>query len=281
MFYFWWQVFWSAVLEMFAFMGKDPSDVAFSGAVVVIGYVLVVLRNKPKNVGWGEVNANLFKKAFSDEVRILIVLCCLIFVYQFVKAPYRRWSDEHATVGIRDATIAKQSSDYGVLKGEFERFKEDRKPHFSCEIEQWAIAGPRNGMVGVMFWLVISNTGAPSIVKGYTLEATMADGRTETVQGSIGPSVAIYHGPQGTRKSYREDTLYNKTAHPIMTGDQAAGTLFFIFYKITAKELITPGAGTMTLRFLDINNASYSCPSVNMRPSNGSFEYVPGTKFPL
>lgn len=184
-------------------------------------------------------------------------------------------------VGYRDATILKQTSDYDGLKGEFERFKEDRKPHFSCEIEEWAGAAQRHGMAPILFWLTISNTGAPSIVRGYSLEARMTDGRTETETSSFLPSVAIYHGPQGTRKSYREDALYNKTAHPITTGDQASGILFFVLYKITAKELITPNAGTMTLKFLDVNNASYSCPVANMGPGNGGFEYVPGTRSPL
>lgn len=85
MVYFWWQALWSAVLETFSAIGKDPSDIAFSGLVVVVCYICFFFKNKPK---WGKVNADLFKKAFSDEARILAVLCLLIFVYQFAKAPY-------------------------------------------------------------------------------------------------------------------------------------------------------------------------------------------------
>jgi hypothetical protein len=110
----------------------------------------------------------------------------------------------------------------------------------------------------------ISNTGAPTIVNGYGLTASLTGGEVRTGERKIVSEHETINYPNGLKDYvYGEDSLLNRTAVlPIPRGGQVLGRLKFDFPKTRQSDLAAAGV-KFTLTFRDSWGKTYSALIVN------------------
>jgi hypothetical protein len=93
---FWMEVWSKAIVGTFGAIGRDPADFRFSIIVLVVLIIAVFVHDGSEN-GWRGMKGRIRKLLTRDAIYIG-ALCLVVFVYQFVKAPYSMWRDQEAAV---------------------------------------------------------------------------------------------------------------------------------------------------------------------------------------
>jgi hypothetical protein len=147
----------------------------------------------------------------------------------------------------------------------------DNRPCFTGEFaavtigEMEAIISPANSTIRETISFVspvldISNTGAPSIAKGYRLTVIFSDGTSKAGEPftpiSAGP-IAFTH-PSGTSEVFGyDDLLLRKSLLPIPRGGFVQGRLLFRLRGLSPSDLRTIGT-TFRIEFFDLWGKAYT-----------------------
>jgi hypothetical protein len=99
MLHFWLDVIGRAVTDTLSLIGKDPADIRFSIIVFVFITLLLVAQDAMQN-GWQTLRTWQTMKAritaiFGKELKIVVIICALIFVCYFFKEPYSIWASQY------------------------------------------------------------------------------------------------------------------------------------------------------------------------------------------
>jgi hypothetical protein len=132
------------------------------------------------------------------------------------------------------------------------RLEELRKPRIVPEIAQtnWQQV---NGETSVVLVVNVKNLGAPSIVDGYFLTATLKDGRKHSAVQYFFPEFIRLTGSSGTITYYGKDAIEEKTGtSPIEHNGKRTGVLWFRFPTIPFQEFSQEGT-ELTLSARDVN----------------------------
>ena len=107
----------------------------------------------------------------------------------------------------------------------------------------------------VVMTVVVTNTGAPTSVGGYQLQASFPAGHTVVGQRQTIPDkgILIEHRQGLVQWLCGADALDRRTISPVPTGGATFGQLFYVFPSTTKASLESSGV-KLTLRALDVWN---------------------------
>jgi hypothetical protein len=185
-------------------------------------------------------------KDIRSDVFLLVALLCIFF------ACFLAWRGEHR-------------SSLALMESEL--------PKLSGSIDQVAILRLPEGPTGIMMWVTVRNSGAPSIADNYRLEYHALSGLRIPLTLEAAPPAVIF---DGKKIDTGKEAIYDKTAEqPIPRGGTRRGMAF----SRTDLPLATfHDATKFVLTFRDISGKMISITSVGMaRNDNGMPKHVPGT----
>ena len=128
------------------------------------------------------------------------------------------------------------------------------KPVLECKFDQWFFGELRQspGQTFVVIQLTVYSRGAPSIVEGWVLSITEADGKTFQGQPTLFSKVHSFNMAPGMTL-YSQDSLFTKQVNdPIQPGAKRSGWLLFQFVDTPKVDLYKKSA-EMDLSFRDVN----------------------------
>ena len=209
-----------------------------------------------------EISDRIWEWKPSKALFIVILSCGLVWSF------FSAWRDEY-----------KRANDA-------ERKLTDNSPKLVGEIQGLG-TGVSEHITGTFIVATISNlpSGAPTVVKNYTLIITLPSGKQVKGEAYDVPPTVTIHTGKVPRTFYREDALYDKTMKPIPSGGEETGLLLFQIPSMPPSstdqappELMQPGA-RYTLGFVDVAKKPYSC-TFDVTTLVPDIKYVPGMKRP-
>jgi hypothetical protein len=127
----------------------------------------------------------------------------------------------------------------------------------------------------MIFVMTIYNVGPPTVIRGLSLDVSLANGKHFTARPEVPPEKITVPGQNGSSIFTRDDALYSKISSPISTGGQVAGTLFFSIEGLTDQDLRDKGT-KLRITFYDVNMRPYHS-DASGGPTTGARFLVPGT----
>jgi len=210
-----------------------------------------------------------------------IVLAVGLFLFNCVRSPLLVYRAEQEKVRQANARWKDVDDEKKAISAELERERDKSQPKLVGEINFYGVGTvPEFGSkTGIVVSATISNLGAPTIAKVWTLLVILPDGRQMTPLREMIPKTIVFYTHRGPRRFYQQDALYNKTLTPIPTGGAESGILLFVAPAgTTTQDIFQPGT-KIVLGFYDVANKPYSC-SHTSTGVQSEFQYVPGTRPP-
>jgi hypothetical protein len=198
--------------------------------------------------------------------RLLAIGVAILFL---LSAFFNAWRSQY------DARNAVEKDKQAAL----EKFKALTIPNLSGDIDFVALAPEQDGCL-VTLTIEITNKGAPSIARGFSIQIVTPSGKSFNGEPLPPPTqpIKLYSGAATSSADHltldNADFLPRKAvSQPIATGGAVSGFVQTLFMGITREEALVPGT-VINVRFKDINEKSY----VIQRVENGNRYTFPHLK---